>query len=448
MFATNVRDFGAVGDGLADDTEAIYAAIQAAEDGELYFSKGTYRISKSIEIELSKHGPLVIRGVAGASTVVMDGKGAAFIIRGSHKGSALPASVEEPVWTKEKFFQMESLEIIGAHEEADGIQLIELMQPVVQNCLIRNVRYGIHLSTRNRNVLLLGNHIYNCGKIGVFLDEVNIHQININDNHISYCNEGGIVVRDSEIRNIQIVGNDIEYNFDTDGKMISADVYFDISKMGSIREGTISGNTIQAVGSPGGSNIHFNGSPDSRIKIGLLSIVGNHISNQETLIKLNNVKGVSISGNTFIRGYDRHMLIESSDNIVIQGNVFDHNADYFRGEVKHEGGIRLMACRDIIFSNNIVEGISRGNSERGAALEIAQCHRISVNTTHILNSKFRGIDVSQSDNVSIMNCTIANDGEPMIDGILVSGTGTNIQIGDNHIDEASVKRDKLHYLKQ
>src|SRR5690554_2182715 len=107
LFATNVRDFGAVGDGLADDTEAIYAAIQAAEDGELYFSKGTYRISKSIEIELSKHGPLVIRGVAGASTVVMDGKKAAFIIRGSHKGSALPASVEEPVWTKEKFFQME-----------------------------------------------------------------------------------------------------------------------------------------------------------------------------------------------------------------------------------------------------------------------------------------------------------------------------------------------------
>ena len=60
--------------------------------------------------------------------------------------------------------------------------------------------------------------------------------------------------------------------------MISADVYFDISKMGSIREGTISGNTIQANESPGGSNIHFSGNPDSKIKIGLLSIVGNHIS--------------------------------------------------------------------------------------------------------------------------------------------------------------------------
>src|SRR5690554_30216 len=49
LFATDVRDFGALGDGLADDTEAICAAIQAADDGELYFSKGTYRISKSWE---------------------------------------------------------------------------------------------------------------------------------------------------------------------------------------------------------------------------------------------------------------------------------------------------------------------------------------------------------------------------------------------------------------
>ena len=71
IFSTNVRDFGAVGDGVADDTDAIYAAIQAAEDGEIFFSKGKYRISKSINIELSTYGPLVIKGVSGASTIVM-----------------------------------------------------------------------------------------------------------------------------------------------------------------------------------------------------------------------------------------------------------------------------------------------------------------------------------------------------------------------------------------
>src|SRR5690606_24200391 len=99
--------------------------------------------------------------------------------RGNHEGSALPASVHDQVWSKEKFFVMESLEILGAHEQAGGIQLVGLMQPVVRNCLLRDLRYGIHLSTRNRNVLLQGNHIYHGRRIGVYLDEVNLHQINI-----------------------------------------------------------------------------------------------------------------------------------------------------------------------------------------------------------------------------------------------------------------------------
>ena len=87
----------------------------------------------------------------------------------------------------------------------------------------------------------------------------------------------------------------------------------------------------------------------------------------------------------------------------------------------------------------------QGKQRAGAALEIAQSHRISVNTSHILNSRSRGIDVSHSDNVSIMNCTIANDGEPMIDGILVNGACTDLRMVDNHIDEVS--RGKLHYMK-
>lgn len=45
----NVKDFGAVGDGLADDTEAIQLAIEALEDDDafntLYFPSGRYRLA-------------------------------------------------------------------------------------------------------------------------------------------------------------------------------------------------------------------------------------------------------------------------------------------------------------------------------------------------------------------------------------------------------------------
>lgn len=43
---TNVKDFGAVGDGVADDTLAIQAAIDSlTTGGVLYFSKGTYKLT-------------------------------------------------------------------------------------------------------------------------------------------------------------------------------------------------------------------------------------------------------------------------------------------------------------------------------------------------------------------------------------------------------------------
>lgn len=49
----NVRDFGAVGDGATDDTEAIQAAIDAAEaagGGTVYFPAGDYLLDRGPEL--------------------------------------------------------------------------------------------------------------------------------------------------------------------------------------------------------------------------------------------------------------------------------------------------------------------------------------------------------------------------------------------------------------
>lgn len=51
--AVSVRDFGAVGDGSADDTAAIQAALDAtltASGGALYFPRGTYNISAKLVV--------------------------------------------------------------------------------------------------------------------------------------------------------------------------------------------------------------------------------------------------------------------------------------------------------------------------------------------------------------------------------------------------------------
>src|SRR5262245_38819630 len=50
-----VRSFGAVGDGVADDTAAIRRAL-AAGVGDVRLNKGTYRITETIVVDLDKIG--------------------------------------------------------------------------------------------------------------------------------------------------------------------------------------------------------------------------------------------------------------------------------------------------------------------------------------------------------------------------------------------------------
>lgn len=394
--ATNVRDYGAKGDGIHDDTKAIRDALAACSDGHLLFPAGKYRLSGTIEVDLSRQGPLGISSPGGSAVMIMGAPGPAFKVKGTHQGSALPATVTPEVWLRERMFTLENIEITGENPAADGIELQLLMQPVIRGCLIRNVRHGILLTRRNRNVLIEGNHIYNCSGTGIYLDSVNIHQMIISHSHISYCAEAGIRVRHGEIRNFQITGNDIEYNCSPGTGLQSADICMDLSKGGNVREGTISGNTIQAIESEGGANIRFSGDPAQPHKLGLWSITGNHISNQQAGILLRNTQGISITGNTFVRAYLRHLQVENSSNIIFTGNVIDYNPDYFTPEVKAAGGITIVKSRNIMVHDNLVGGVSAAPPGEEAAVEIAGCREVSVKNNQILNSAIPAVQISDS----------------------------------------------------
>jgi hypothetical protein len=64
---TSVKDFGAVGDGVADDTKAIQAAIDATASGAVFLPPGRYLVSDYLHI---KKSGIVLRG-AGASRSVL-----------------------------------------------------------------------------------------------------------------------------------------------------------------------------------------------------------------------------------------------------------------------------------------------------------------------------------------------------------------------------------------
>lgn len=68
----SVKDFGAIGDGVTDDTAAIQAAVDATPTGTtIYFPAGTYAVSDEIRI----NKPLVVRG-AGPGSFIADTGGA------------------------------------------------------------------------------------------------------------------------------------------------------------------------------------------------------------------------------------------------------------------------------------------------------------------------------------------------------------------------------------
>jgi len=345
-----VLDFGAIGDGKADDTAAIQAIINA-KAGSIRFPAGSYRISKPLVVELNQVG-FTSFVADGSARLIMAGAGPAIRFVGTHlTGSADPDSVKPEVWERERMPTVEALGITGEHAEADGIEAIGTFQFTARGVHIRKCRHGIRLVNRNRNVLINGCHIYENSGCGIFYDHVNLHQSNISACHISYCKAGGVVVRGGDVRNIQISGCDIEGNMGQVGSN-AANILLDCWD-GSVAEVAITGCTIQHTkDAPQGANIRILGMGHARrngidtiFHCGNVTISDNVLSDVQTNIHLSFVRGVTITGNTFWQGYEHNLLIEDSHHVLVGANMLERNPLYgYTSEGKDN--VVLRNCRD------------------------------------------------------------------------------------------------------
>lgn len=402
--ASEVRDFGAIGDGVADDTLAIQAAVDAGQ-GSVRFDKGIYRLTRTIIVKLDEHGPISLTG-DGTARVVMAGAGPAFHIIGTHGGTADPASVKPEVFERQRMPLVDGLEIVGAHPEADGIEATGTMQLTITRVNIRDCRHAIHLTQRNRNLTVSNSHLYKNRGIGIFYDAVNLHQSNITGCHISYNAAGGVVSRGGEVRNVQISGCDIEANMATEAIMgadaknapASANVELD-SRGGSIAEVAITGCTLQHTGKVAGSaNVHIIGpgddkrvtseSGEGKTREGNVTISANVMSDVRINVHIEHARGVTILGNTFWEGFDHDLLVEHSSEIAITGNVFDRNPRYalWQKEAPKQGLV-FRSCADCTLSGVHINGVR----EHPAALQVKDSRRFLINGCSILDSESAGI---------------------------------------------------------
>ena len=158
---TNVRDFGARGDGQTDDTAAIRHAVQQG-DGHLVFPRGDYLISRPLHI------------AAASSTAASPSTAPA-----ARPASSWPApgpalhlvGTPRPLRPARALRRAGLAEGTHAHGPRPGDRRPARRRPTasaskascsrrLQRLLIRRCRHGIHLANRDRNVLISDCHIY------------------------------------------------------------------------------------------------------------------------------------------------------------------------------------------------------------------------------------------------------------------------------------------------
>lgn len=207
----SVREFGALGDGITDDSGAVIQAIEALPEGggTVHFPAGTYQISSSDGIRVTKPGTWLV------------GDGKQSTIRYSpHPGSAILLEVST------SNVLLENLAFDGNSESAlpnipTMVSLSDTSDTTIRNCSFYNISGSAITLINSSRVWIAGNRIENCGYSGIYLGRrltpgaLN-EDIWLVDNYLEMCQtsqvagHGAIQVRASgSHHNINVLNNTI-----------------------------------------------------------------------------------------------------------------------------------------------------------------------------------------------------------------------------------------------
>ena len=415
---------------LPDATERLQRDIDNG-GGNLLLADKVTRITRPLVFDLKRHGAISVRATGGA-TLIMDGPGPAILLRGTHEGTASPKSFRPETW-HQRMPVVSGIEILGAHPEADGVELQGTVGAILEQLSIRWCRHGIHLTVRNRNVIVSQCHLYENSGVGLYLDDVNLHQINVGDSHVSYNRQGGIVVRDGNVRNLQVTGCDIEGNMPEDETpTTTANILIDVSgtpddKSRSVAEVAITGCTIQHAANysgsqdktvaPGGANIRLAGK--AVWPIDSVTITGNVLSDTTTNIDMYHCNDIVVASNNFFAPRPANLNVRECRRVVVSGNTF-HPRQFVR-----PGTITFTDSADCIVSNNVLHSLA---TDQGSLI-LQNCSGFTLSGLN-LSDCGSGIRLRETSDTLISRCHVMRtaDGFPDID---IDATNQNIHLTAN-----------------
>lgn len=309
-----VQDYGAVGDGETDDTQALQQAFDDADGHVIVFPPNkTFNISAPVIVDVNK-----VRGIDGnnaclhatADITILD-------VRGTHTGSANPDMTTDYVARNEMHPLFRNIRFYSSGHVGTAMRVTKTFGLQLVDCHIFNMKHGVEFYGVNRNVLINACQIWSMSGDGLRFIESDLHQFIMNACHISYCYRAFYSV-DSDLFNFELTGNNIECN---------ETAYVAPFNLIHIVGGTLEGLT--AVGN--NFEDHLSAS-DYLIKIeGVLDtqqvhFVGNEIGNGLSgTFYFNGGRNIVIANNTDTQGKGNFIgfhCTQELSNIVIEGNVF------------------------------------------------------------------------------------------------------------------------------
>ncbi len=269
---TNVRDYGARGDGQTDDSAAIQAAVTASS--HVCIPSGKYSIASTIGL----HWGITLEGADAASTVLyFKGTGDAlswqqsrargqvsirnltFEAVGATDGAALDLQGWAP--NGSAFFDVAHVAVRGPFRYGvilNGIQVTSLHHSIIQNRGQVNVWivYGPEHSLdtgSSTNILTISDNQFNAGEIGILDDGGDGHAIMGNNFNaiplsIRVCDTSGLVIMRNTFENHTPQGATDVLITDT----ASSGIFRGVN-----RGGVIQGNTFDGTIAAGGSLLTF-----------------------------------------------------------------------------------------------------------------------------------------------------------------------------------------------
>lgn len=181
----NVKAFGAVGDGVTDDTAAIRAAVDAlpTQGGDIFFPDGVYIITNTITIK--KHG-VTFRGVTSASTyadqsAMQPGVRGTSVIQAST--SSFPASTPilvwgelgtNKMWTGGGPINMSILGPKGSITPGDAVKSLNMQHWHCYDNIIGGCARAVYVASDQSGGTSFNNidrnMIYNLAGVGIYMD--------------------------------------------------------------------------------------------------------------------------------------------------------------------------------------------------------------------------------------------------------------------------------------